>query len=225
LRRLLVSSLVLIGLAAGLFMVPPAAAQAAFAIEPGKVFVDNMYPGGVAEFPITIYNDTDAEATYVIKARAPDYTDPEYETLPYLEWIRVTPGNITISAGGQANVKVTITVPKDAVYPSKKAEAWVSFMQQVPEEQGGGTIQIELAARILISTTDEVPSGSQPTVTETPAIISENNGAVGIKAEGNADAAKSAGKGFSSWGIVGAAIGVIAAGGLIYFLTRRPKKA
>lgn len=222
LRRLLVSSLIVIGIVAGVVLAPPAAARAAFAIEPGKVFIDNMYPGGVAEFPITVYNDTDYQATYVIKVRAPDYTDEGYESLPYLEWIKVSPGNITIAAGGQANVKVTITVPKDAVYPSKKAEVWVSFMEQAQPEQGGGTIQIELAARLLITTTDEVPGASQPSGTETPAVVA-GDGSVGIKAEaGKNEPPKS---GISTWAIVGSVFGVIAAGGVIFFLTRKGQRA
>lgn len=207
----------MLGLVAGVVLAPPAAALANFAIEPGKVFVDNMYPGGIAEFPITVYNTSDYEATYVVKVRAPDYTDTGYEPLPYLDWVTVDPGELTIKANGQANIKVTIAMPKDAVYPSKKAEVWVSFMEQAQGVTGGGLIQIELAARLLLSTTDELPSsGGTATV--------EGGGSVGIKAEaGGAESAPS--KGVSPWVIIGSIVGLVVGGGVAYYLTKRRQSA
>ena len=96
-RRFFISGLIVLGLVAGVILAP-ATALAAFGIDPGKVYIDNLYPGARAEFPITIYNQNDYEATFVVRAREPDYTaeDKGYDALPHLEWVTATPGRVII---------------------------------------------------------------------------------------------------------------------------------
>jgi len=168
LRRFL--ALIAVGLVAVLMWLTPATAQAGFGIEPGKVFIDNLYPGAKADIPITIYNQNDYETAYKVRVRGPDYTETGYEDFPYLAWVTITPDQVTIAPRGQAEVLVVIIMPEDVDYSGRKAEVWISFMEQ----ETPGMIKIEICSRLLISTRVEAED-------ETPTV--RGNGAVGITAE------------------------------------------
>jgi len=208
LRRFLI--LVAIGLVVGVLLIP-ATAQAAFGIEPGKVYIDNLYPGAQGEFPITIYNQNDYETTFIVKAREPDYTaeDKGYGVFPYLEWITVTPERVIIGASDKDDVLVTVVMPEDADYSGKQSEVWISFMEEGTE----GMIKIELCSRLFISTRTE-------TTKEPPAV--QGDGAVGITAEaGEGKPVSPEAKPVSLWVILGAVLGVVLVGGAVFFWMKR----
>src|ERR1035437_7040561 len=121
LRRIL--AIALVGIVAGM-LIFPATALAAFGIDPGKVYVDNLSPGSEGDFTVTIYNQDDSESTYTIAPRKPDYTAAGYEALPDVNWITVTPDQITVKPQGKSTVQVIVLMPKDSDYSGKKAEAW-----------------------------------------------------------------------------------------------------
>ena len=199
------------GLAAGVLLAP-VAVLADFGIDPGKVFVDNLFPGAEADYKITIYNQNDYETTFVVKVREPDYTETDYEPLPYLDWVTVTPDRVTIGAMKQSEVLVVVSMPEDAVYSGKKAETWISFKEQETE----GMIKIEIASRLLISTRVEVPE-------EAPAV--QGNGAVGITAEpGGAETVSPEVEPGFPWAILGSVLGVVLVGGAVFFLVRRKRQ-
>ncbi len=199
----------MIGLVTGLTLLTPAAAQASFGIEPGKVFIDNLYPGAEADIPITIYNQNDYETAFKVRVREPDYTETGYEAFPYLGWITITPDQLTIAPGGQAEVLVVIIMPEDADYGGKESELWISFMEQETD----GMIRIELCSRLLISTRTEAENGA-------PAVY--GSGAVGITAEAGGREPVSR---FSPWAILGSVLGVLVVGGGVFFLVKRKRHA
>jgi len=209
----LLKVLIAIGLVAGVLLIP-ATALAAFGIDPGKVYIDNLFPGAQAEFPITIYNQNDYETTFIVKAREPDYTaeDKGYGVFPYLEWVTVTPGRVIIGASDTGDVLITVAMPEDADYSGKKSEVWISFM----EEETEGMIKIELASRIFISTRVE-----EPTEPEAPAV--EGEGAVGITAEAGEPVSPEAEpvSPFSPWATIGSVLGALLGGGVVFFLFKR----
>jgi len=206
--RKFLALIVVLGLVAGVLLAP-AAAQAAFGIDPGKVYIENLFPGAEADIPITIYNQNDYEATFVVKAREPDYTETGYEAFPYLDWITVTPDQVTIGAKGQSDVLVVIIMPEDADYSGKKSEVWISFMEQ----ETAGMIKIELCSRLFISTRTEVTD-------EAPVV--EDEGAVGITADaGGAEPPVSP---FSPWAILGPVLGVLVVGGAVFFLVKKRQR-
>ena len=171
-----VKVLLVLGIVAGMLLFP-ATALAAFGIDPGKIFIDNLHPGAQADIPITIYNHNDVEATYNVKPRSPDYTEAGYERLPYLGWVTVTPDRIAIEAHETAEVLVIVQMPDGADYSGKKSEVWVSFT----EESAAGLIHIELASRLLITTRAEEPGGNNSGEPSEPVVI--GGGTVGITAE------------------------------------------
>jgi hypothetical protein len=206
----LLKVLIVLGLVAGVLLVP-ATALAAFGIDPGKVYIDNLHPGAQAEFHITIYNQNDYETTFVVTAREPDYTDEDegYDALPYLDWVTVTPDRVIIGANDEGEVLITVAMPEDADYSGKKSEVWISFMEEGTE----GMIKIELCSRIFIAT--RVETGSEP-----PATTGE--GGVGITVDGEKGEPDSPS---SLWAIIGAVLGALIGGGIVFFLVKRRRHA
>ena len=223
-RLLLV--LVMIGLAVGVLLTP-AAALASFGIDPGKVYIDNLYPGAQAEFPVTVYNQNDYETTFLVTPRTPDYTaeDEGYDALPYLEWVVATPERVIIGASDTGDVLITVAMPEDADYSGKKSEVWISFM----EEGTPGMVKIELASRIFISTRVEEPVEPEP---EAP-VTTEGDGAVGITAEAGEPEPVSpeeepispGANSLSIWVILSPLVGVVLLGAFIFFLMKRRQRA
>ena len=236
-------ALMAFGLAAWVLLAP-VAALAAFGIDPGKVFVDNLFPGAEADYKITVYNQNDYETTFALKVREPDYTETDYEPLPYPDWVTVTPDLVTIGAMEQSEVLVVVRMPEDAVYSGKKAETWISFMEQETE----GMVKIDIASRLLISTRVEVPEETpaenpeeapvevpeeapDENPEEAPAEVPEEapsvqgNGAVGITAEpGGAETVSPEVEPGFPWAILGSVLGVVLVGGAVFFLVRRKRQ-
>jgi hypothetical protein len=205
----LLKVLIVLGLVAGVLF--PATALATFGIDPGKVYIDNLYPGAQAEFHITVYNQNDYETAFVVTARAPDYTaeDEGYDALPYLDWITVTPDRVIIGANDEGDVLVTVAMPDDADYSGKKSEVWISFMEEGTE----GMIKIELCSRIFIAT--RVEAGTEP-----PAV--NGDGAVGITVDGEKGESDSS---TYRWAIIGSVLGALLGVGIVFFLLKRRRHA
>ena len=237
-RRLLRASIVL-GLVVGVLLFP-ATAQAAFGIQPGKVYIDNLYPGAEADVPITIYNQGDYVATCVVSIREPDYTAEGYERFPHHTWITITPDLVTITPGGQAETLVVITMPEDADYSGKKSEIWISFK----EKDTAGMIKIEICSRLLISTrveATETPAEAANEPAEAPAEAA-NEPAEAPSVKGGSAVSITGGKTgedlvtpippekgetvspFSPRALLSPVLGVILIGGAVFFLIRRRRR-
>ena len=210
----------------------PAVALANFGIDPGKVYIDNLYPGAEADVPITIYNQNDYPTTFLVRARQPDYTETGYEPFPHLDWISIRPEQVTVDAHENSEIMVVIIMPEDARYSGKKAEVWVRFKEQ-EKPDSGEMIQVEIATRLLISTrveeeaeptkpeavtvqpTEETEPTKPGAVTVQPTV--EGGGEVGITAEGGEgreDASR------FPWVVIGPVLGLIAVVGILFFLRR-----
>jgi hypothetical protein len=162
-------------LVAGLIMFP-ATVFAGFGIDPGKVQIDNLYPGAQAEFAIDVYNQNDYDTVYSIVSRTPDYTKDGREVFPHLDWITITPDEVVIEREDKSAVTVVISMPEDADYSDKKAEAWISFREKNSEEM----VQVEIVSRILINTGSQVlPSQPEGTGDEQPLPAPETSSPVG----------------------------------------------
>jgi hypothetical protein len=230
---------ILVGLIAGVLscvLLFPPVALAKFGINPGKVYIDNLYTGAEADVPITIYNQNDYTTTFLVGARQPDYTETGYEPFPHLDWISIEPEQVTIDALEQSEIMVVIIMPEDAQYSGKKAEVWISFKEQ-EKPDSGEMIQVEIATRLLIST--RVEEEAEPTKPEAVTIqpteeieptkpgegaaqpTVEGGGEVGITAEegrNEADASR------FPWLVVGPVLGLIVVVGVLFFLRRAKQR-
>lgn len=230
---------ILVGLIAGMLacvLLFPPVALAKFGIDPGKVFIDNLYPGAEADVPVTIYNQNDDSTTFLVMARQPDYTETGYEPFPYLDWISIEPEQVTIDALDQSEIMVVIIMPEDARYSGKKAEVWISFKEEVAPDSGE-MIQVEIASRLLISTrVEEEAEPAKPEPVEPEAAVQPAGETEPVKpepeaaqptVEGGGEIGITAGGGKSEegasqfpWVVVGPVLGVIAIVGIAFFLRR-----
>ena len=225
----------LVGLITGLLacaLLFPSVGLATFGIDPGKVFIDNLFPGAEADVPITIYNQNDYTTTFLVRACTPDYTETGYEPFPHLDWISIRPERVTVDAHENSEIMVVIIMPEDARYSGKKAEVWVRFKEQ-EKPDSGEMIQVEIATRLLIST--RVEEEAEPTKPEAVTIqpteeteptkpgegavqpTVEGGGEVGLTAEGGrneADVSR------FPWLVVGPVLGLIVIVGILFFLRR-----
>lgn len=210
----------------------PAVALAKFGIDPGKVYIDNLYPGAEADVPITIYNQNDYATTFLVRTSQPDYTETGYEPFPHLDWVSIRPEQVTIDAHKNSEIMVVIIMPEDARYSGKKAEVWVRFKEQ-EKPDSGEMIQVEIATRLLISTrveeetepmkpeavTVKPTEETEPTKPSEGAVqpTVEGGGEVGITAEGgrNEEVASR-----FPWVVVGPVLGLIVVVGILFFLRR-----
>ena len=219
---------VVLSIVVGALSAPTTLVLATFGIDPGKVFVDNLFPGSQAEFSLVIYNQDAATANYIISAREPDYTQEGYDALPYLDWIGFDQTAITVEGDSTALVQVTISMPENADYSAKRAEVWISVREAESEEM----IQVELASRVMIGTRDE--SGPAPNPAAAPTII--NSGSVGITAAGpppttagnpvNPPPPPVAGNsaGMSPWAVVGIVVFTLVGGTVAYLLINKRRR-
>jgi hypothetical protein len=161
-------------------LISPATALAGFGIDPGKVQIDNLYPGATAEFKIGVFNQQDYERTFSVVPRLPDYTEDGYDTFSNLEWISISPHEVLVQPFESAEVTIVILMPEKAEYSGKSSEAWISFK----EKDDYNMVQVEIVSRVLINTREEIvdedliPDDSLEnsfTPTEIPALLTEES--------------------------------------------------
>lgn len=118
-------------------------------INPGKVYITNLFPGSQAEWKIRIHNEKKVPNVFSVYYRNPDYVEKGYEKLPekFKNWI-VVDKTITVAPNSIGEVLVTVKMgPKDQAF-SKKYEVWIAVM----DDSQQGMIRTELCSRWFIST-------------------------------------------------------------------------
>lgn len=117
-------------------------------MSPGKVLIGNFYPGARAEYPVTIHNGNDWEASFNVTYRYPDhvgegYTKPSIETQ---DWVIIADPTPILVSGETRNILVVLAMPEGATSPSSKWEFWVSVVDTTQE----GSVTTELCCRWIV---------------------------------------------------------------------------
>jgi len=184
----------------------PVATLAGLGVDPGKVYIDNLYPGTKAEVQVTVTNQNDHEITLIAAARQPDYTTAGYEPLPYRGWVTCNPAEVAIPAGGKTKITVTIAMPQGAAYEGKQAEAWIGFV----EKGSTSTAQIGVT-RLLISMRGSGASGV--------GAMPGDTGGVSISAVPASQRASP-----TTWAVLAGAIALSSGAGAFWLLRKKPRK-
>ncbi len=118
-------------------------------ISPGKVMIANFYPGGKAEYPITIHNGKDTMASFDIHYRMPNRVKEDYlmPTPEVQDWIIIADSTPVLMPRETKDIIVTLDMPKEAISPGQKWEFWIG----VKDTTQSGTVQTEMASRWLVS--------------------------------------------------------------------------
>lgn len=123
-------------------------------IKPGKVKIENFYPGARAEYPVTIHNGNDHAAKFSVEYRYPDNLDPsEGYVLPSysaVEWVLIADDDPVLEPLETREVLITLEMPENVQNNHPKWEFWIAIKDQSQNTM----VQTELCSRWLITMKD-----------------------------------------------------------------------
>ena len=120
-----------------------------FSLIPAEVHIDNLPPGEVAEFELTIHNKDDSAHNFTISTSPPPDEErrPGTTEFPDDNWISFSSPKIEIAANSQANVTVTVAIPQEPKWAGEDWETWLGVTAESSDLLG-----VKLYVRLLVST-------------------------------------------------------------------------
>jgi hypothetical protein len=125
------------------------AEDVSFSVSPAEVKIDNLPPGEAAEFELTIRNKEEIAHNFTIATFQP----PEEERregraeFPDDSWISFSSPEIEVAANSQANVTVTVAIPRQQKWAGGDWETWLGVAAESSD-----LLAVKLYARLLVST-------------------------------------------------------------------------
>ena len=120
-----------------------------FSISPAEIKIDNLPPGETSEFELTIHNKYEADHLFTLTIFQP----PEEERregraeFPDDSWISLSSQEIEVDANSEANVTVTVAIPRQQQW---EGEDWETWLGVAPESTD--MLAVRLYVRLLVST-------------------------------------------------------------------------
>jgi len=117
-------------------------------VSPGKVNIGNFYPGARAEYPMTIHNGNDTNASFAVVYRYPDHVATGYVKPPIeaQDWVIIADSTPILMPKETRDVLIVLAMPEDANINDKKWEFWISIMDTTQT----GNVKTELCVRWLV---------------------------------------------------------------------------
>ena len=128
-----------------------------FSISPAEVEIDNLPPGETSEFELTIHNKYEADHIFTLTILQP----PEEERregraeFPDDGWINLSSQEIEVAANSEANVTVTVAIPREQQWAGEDWETWLGVAVESTD-----MLAIKLYVRLLVSTTPAMETRS-----------------------------------------------------------------
>jgi len=147
--------LIAILLFAAIFLPSPVQAQY-FGLAPAEIELDDLSPGGEAEFNLTIHNKDDINHTFMLTTYNPEEAQLKLgrTEFPDDSWISFSSQQVEVVANSEAEVKVTVGIPLDQKWAGKDWEVWLGV-----SPESSDLLTVKLYARLLVSTSEKVESG------------------------------------------------------------------
>ena len=119
-----------------------------FSVSPPEVEIDNLSPGQVAEFNLTIHNKDNISHTFMLTTHNPEESErrPERAEFPNSTWLSF-PHQVEVQANSEAKAKVKVAIPPQQEWADKDWEVWLSI---TPEDKD--FLVVNYYIRILVST-------------------------------------------------------------------------
>jgi hypothetical protein len=120
-----------------------------FSVSPAEVHIDNLPPGEAAEFELTIHNKEKLAYNFTIAAFQP----PEEERregraeFPDDSWISLPSQEIEVASNSEANVTVTVAIPREQQWAGGDWETWLGVAAESSD-----LLAVKLYVRLLVST-------------------------------------------------------------------------
>jgi len=118
-------------------------------VSPAEAHIDDLPPGGTAQFELTIHNKDEVVHNFTITAFPPP-TEERREgraEFPDTNWITFRPAEITVAASSQANATVTVAIPQQQKWAGRDWEIWLGVTPESSDLLG-----VKLYVRLLVST-------------------------------------------------------------------------
>jgi hypothetical protein len=133
------------------------AQEANFSVSPAEVHIDNLSPGGAAEFELTIHNKEKLAHNLTITIFQPPEEDIREgrAEFPDDSWISFSSQEIEVAANSQADVAVTVAIPQEQKWAGKGWEIWLGVAAESSD-----LLAVRLYVRLLVSTNPAVEAGS-----------------------------------------------------------------
>jgi len=134
----------------------PAQAQN-FSVSPMEIKIDNLSPGGEAQFNLTIRNKEDVNHVFALTTHNPEESERREgrAKFPDDSWISFSSRKVSVEANSEAKTKVTVAIPANQKWAGKDWEIW---LRVCPEERE--FLVVNYYIRLLVSTGGEVEAGT-----------------------------------------------------------------
>jgi hypothetical protein len=134
----------------------PAQAQN-FSVSPMEIKIDNLSPGGEAQFNLTIRNKEDVNHVFALTTYNPGKSERREgrAEFPDDSWISFSSQKVSVEANSEAKTKVTVAIPAKQKWAGKDWEIW---LRVCPEERE--FLVVNYYIRLLVSTGGEVEAGT-----------------------------------------------------------------
>ena len=119
------------------------------AVSPAEVHIDDLPPGEVAEFELTIHNKDEIAHNFTITTFPPpkEQRREGRTQFPDDSWISFSSPRIEIAGTSQANMTVTLAIPQEQKWAGRDWEIWLGV---TPESSD--LLAAKLYVRLLVST-------------------------------------------------------------------------
>ena len=119
-----------------------------FSVSPAEVHIDDLPPGEISEFELTIHNKEDLAHNFTLTTFQP----PEEERregraeFPDDSWVSFSFREIEVAANSETAVTVTLTIPQEPKWAGKEWEAWLGVTAESSD-----LLAVRLYTRLLVS--------------------------------------------------------------------------
>jgi len=120
-----------------------------FSVVPAEVRIDNLVPGNVTEFELTINNKDAMARNFTITTFRPAKEERRQSRAAFPDdgWISFSSPRVVVPASSQANVTVAVAIPQEQKWAGRDWETWLAVTTESSDLLG-----VKLYVRLLIST-------------------------------------------------------------------------
>ena len=141
----------LAGLIAALLVIflPSFTLAQGFSVSPAEVHIDDLPPGETAEFELTIHNKEELAHNFTFATfQPPEEERREGRTeFPDDSWISFSSPEIEVLANSEANVTVSVAIPREQEWAGEDWETWLGVAAESSD-----LLAVKLYVRLLVST-------------------------------------------------------------------------
>jgi hypothetical protein len=138
-------------------LLPSSVLAWSYSVSPAVKEINNVSPGGEAEFNLIIHNKDNTSHTFMLTTYNPEESERRQgkAEFPDSSWVSFSTQELQVAANSESEVTVTVVIPAEQEWVDKDWEIWLSIM---PAD--GDLLVVNYYVRLLVSTGGGVENGS-----------------------------------------------------------------